>query len=160
MGHINVLHGNIEESSVELVFHHKDAVRENNETVISEIESDGGSDVCWNKDIFWVPDHSSKNYYRTRIISYSTSFNSVWFDQEKVVSEFEDILFRLYWSSATMCIIPDIGVANMYIWKSRMYELGLMPVSKDEIPPPTTEWSRKEVDVSDSIQPIWHPPNA
>jgi hypothetical protein len=143
MGHNNVIYGGIEEIEGGHVFHQRRLVRNINERAIKELPSVDSDSPPLSRSMFTIPKLNSNHVYRSRIITFGVSFNCVYFELDEWFNRFECLLQRMYWSNVTMFIKQDIGESQIVSWRSRMWDLKLLPVEKDvKVPPTTSEWER------------------
>jgi len=150
MGHNNVLYGGIEEIEGGYVYHQRDFVRQKNEEIIDSLSDTDNDNPPLIRSMFTIPKVSDGNVYRSRVITFGVSFNCVYFELDDWFARFEKLIGEMYWSNVTMFIKPDIGNSNQIVtWRSRMWDLKLLPVNEDvRVPPTTTEWERVQVELT------------
>ncbi|MFT3796503.1 hypothetical protein [Flavobacterium sp.] len=135
MGHITKVYGNIVGATWKTEDYHK--LQRLNKTIISNLPSDDNVFPWITRNMFLVPDPEKDKMYREQIIVFGASYKSVEDYWSEWLDKFEDVLKKLYWTSATIHLETELMEKYTYEWTIEIHQTENWFL---EIPKPISKW--------------------
>ncbi len=120
--------------------HQNARIKVNREAMLSLPSADEWPFLC--KEMFSIPevaDHSE--YYQTEVMHFGASYKAVEYEWKQWIRQFETLLSKMYWISATVHLETELSGTHIFTWETNknFHEPGSGDINV------RCEWSRESV---------------
>ena len=96
----------------------RERVRINRDAMLSLPHADEWPFLC--QEMFSIPDPVvSSGHYQTEVMHFGASYKAVEYEWNQWLEQFESLLTRMYWVSATVHLETELCGTHTFTWESR-----------------------------------------
>lgn len=96
---------------------YSERLRINREAMLSLPSADEWPFIC--KEMFAIPDAKVlNNNYQTEVMHFGASYKAVEHEWDQWIAQFEDLLRKMYWVSATVHLETELCGTHTFTWRA------------------------------------------
>jgi len=91
-------------------------MRINREAMLSLPKAEEWPFIC--QEMFSIPENNALNNYQTEVMHFGASYKAVEHEWDQWIAQFESLLSKMYWVSATVHLETELSGTHTFTWKT------------------------------------------